>query len=277
MPCKKCNPVNPKLFNSDPQKLSSKAFEDFVKKIHEGSLKPGDIDPDLIKQIAKELKQALFNGFGKDFDNELSEAEFNMLVKLEKNLYVFSGFKTEMELREVNTLLKDEQGNLRSYEDFRTQVKFIDETYNEVYLNAEYNNAVASSAMAAQWEQFESQKEAVPLLQYSTAGDDRVREEHAMLEGITLPVDDPFWSTYYPPNDWGCRCDVIPIVEGETTDLKERLLPDLKPMFENNVGKDGQIFPDTHPYFDVQKKQRKEMEKEFSKLAPKRVYDKNQE
>lgn len=48
---------------------------------------------------------------------------------------------------------------------------------------------------------------------YVTTGDDRVREEHERLDGITLPKDDPFWDRFYPPNGWNCRCQAIPIFE----------------------------------------------------------------
>lgn len=48
---------------------------------------------------------------------------------------------------------------------------------------------------------------------YVTVGDDRVREEHAALEGMTLPKDDPRWLTMFPPNGWACRCQAIPIFE----------------------------------------------------------------
>lgn len=50
---------------------------------------------------------------------------------------------------------------------------------------------------------------------YVTVGDVRVRPEHARLEGVTLPKDDPFWQRYYPPNGWSCRCQAIPLFEKE--------------------------------------------------------------
>ena len=59
---------------------------------------------------------------------------------------------------------------------------------------------------------------------YVTTGDDRVRQSHAMLEGVTLPKDHVFWTMFYPPNGWNCRCQAIPlfepypIVEPETMD-----------------------------------------------------------
>jgi SPP1 gp7 family putative phage head morphogenesis protein len=48
---------------------------------------------------------------------------------------------------------------------------------------------------------------------YSTVRDNRVRDEHADVEGVTLPKEDPFWLTWYPPNGWSCRCAVIPVFE----------------------------------------------------------------
>jgi SPP1 gp7 family putative phage head morphogenesis protein len=46
---------------------------------------------------------------------------------------------------------------------------------------------------------------------YVTVGDDRVRDTHIALDGVTLPKDDPFWQTNTPPNGWACRCTIIAI------------------------------------------------------------------
>lgn len=48
---------------------------------------------------------------------------------------------------------------------------------------------------------------------YVTVGDNRVRDEHAALDGTTRPKDDPFWNSWWPPNGWNCRCQLIPLVE----------------------------------------------------------------
>jgi uncharacterized protein with gpF-like domain len=34
------------------------------------------------------------------------------------------------------------------------------------------------------------------------------RPQHVAWDGLTLSPDDPFWSTHYPPNGWGCQCYV---------------------------------------------------------------------
>ena len=53
--------------------------------------------------------------------------------------------------------------------------------------------------------------------EYVTAGDDRVREGHRVLEGVRLPKEDPFWKKYFPPNGWNCRCTTLEIWKDEPT------------------------------------------------------------
>jgi SPP1 gp7 family putative phage head morphogenesis protein len=66
---------------------------------------------------------------------------------------------------------------------------------------------------------------------YSTVGDNRVREEHARLEGVTLPKDDPFWLRFYPPNGWSCRCQVIPLFEKQIFKRPRGGEPEIDPNF----------------------------------------------
>ena len=48
---------------------------------------------------------------------------------------------------------------------------------------------------------------------YSTVGDDRVRPSHALLDGTTLPKDDPIWDTIMTPNGWECRCQILRVYD----------------------------------------------------------------
>jgi SPP1 gp7 family putative phage head morphogenesis protein len=71
---------------------------------------------------------------------------------------------------------------------------------------------------------------------YVTTGDDRVRDTHYLLDGVTLPKDDPRWSRIWPPNGWNCRCQVISLFEPE---------PVNEPRAERIDGKLVQPGPDT--------------------------------
>ena len=101
--------------------------------------------------------------------------------------------------------------------------------------------------------------------------DSRVRPEHAAWDGIVKPVNDPFWNTRYPPNDWNCRCFVTELKKGDETNLKEHLknfndiqirigqetltnLNNTDKDFSVNWGKVDYIFNPKHTYFKTQRK-----------------------
>ena len=84
-----------------------------------------------------------------------------------------------------------------------------------------------------------------------------MREEHALLDGITRPIDDSFWDTYLPPNDWGCRCDVDQTDEEEVTDIADMSLKEPPEMFRVNAAKEGVVFPQKHPYYETSRSERK--------------------
>lgn len=182
-----------------------------------------------------------------------------MVRKLDDSLFLFSGFKTAQELKEASSLLRKADGSVKAFTEFYTDVRRIDTNYNVNYLEAEYNFAISSSQMAASWAEVQEGGDRYDL-QYRTAGDSHVREEHRALNGITLPPDDPFWQKYYPPNGWNCRCTVRQVRKGKfrTSDPDEAMRrgdeatdsPKQK-IFRFNPGIDRQLFPPHHPYYKL--------------------------
>lgn len=179
-----------------------------------------------------------------------------MRQRLERSTWIFSGMKAIREMGEAFPLIVDENGERKPFERFLNDVRQIDSTYNEHYLRAEYEFATASAQMAAKWERYAQDGDRYDL-QYRTAGDDRVRPEHAALDGITLPPSDSFWESYYPPNGWRCRCDVVQVRRGkyphtphdEAMALGESALStDKKGIFRFNPGKQQRIFPAHNAY-----------------------------
>lgn len=176
-----------------------------------------------------------------------------MRRRLTRSDYIFSGLKTFHELNEAFPSLLDENGNRKSFEQFYNDVQKIDKTYNQNYLHAVYNFVHASAEMAAKWEQYAEDGDRYNL-QYRTAGDDKVRPEHAALNGVTLPMSDPFWETYYPPNGWNCRCTVVQVRKSKyaTTPRdeamargEEALQSDTKGIFWFNPGSSRRPCPTT--------------------------------
>ena len=179
-----------------------------------------------------------------------------MRKRLQRSDYIFSGMKTFHELNEAFPSLLDENGNRKSFEQFLNDVQSIDSTYNANYLRAEYNFVQASAQMAAKWESFMQDGDRYNL-QYRTAGDDKVRPEHAALDRVTLPITDPFWEEYYPPNGWNCRCTVVQVRKSkypvtphnEAMALGEEATgKDTKGIFRFNAGLEQKSVPDYNPY-----------------------------
>ena len=185
-----------------------------------------------------------------------TETPPELTVALQNNAFIFSGFKTYHSLSEVGLALTDADGKVKPFETFRKDVEAIDSKYNTNYLFAEYNHAIHTSQMAVKWHDIMQDGDRYNL-QYRTAGDERVRSEHATLDNTTLPPSDEFWKYYLPPNGWNCRCTVEQVLRDDypmsdpavakaagdacTDEPKARI-------FRYNAGREMTLFPAKHPY-----------------------------
>ena len=108
---------------------------------------------------------------------------------------------------------------------------------NPFLLETQYRTAIQTATSAGQFiiNQDPDVDEIIWGYTYVTAGDDRVRPEHAELDGTTLPKDSPFWQVFWPPNGWNCRCQVITLFE-PTRIKTPGELPELEPRFATNPG-----------------------------------------
>lgn len=236
-------------------------------------LKDPEVSP-LISETAAVFSEAIGSSVAK------SDMPAAMRAKLERSTFIFSGFKTHAELVEVSRLLSKD-GVKTPFDTFARQVKAIDRDYNVNYLRAEYNFAVHSSRSAALWERFSKDADRY-YLQYRTAGDERVREDHRPLHDITLPFDDPFWAEYFPPNGWNCRCTAVRVRRSKYTPSDhdkamaagERATTSLDKhghnraaIFRFNPGAQETLFPPRHPYYKVPQADRQTITAATEKVA----------
>lgn len=252
----------------DPYKRFIKGIEALLERIAKGDLKPSDLNADLFNFTATNLINASAEGVGIKADDYLKSDEL-MIKNLRENVYKFAGFKTHSNLVELNKLLLDDKGKLIPFNEFKKNVQAFREAamkvvqkYNENWLYSEYQTAVLQSQHAANWKRFEKDKDIFPNLKYRTAKDDQVRHSHAKFDGVVKPINDKFWDTYSPQNDWGCRCYLEQTEEKATKEaISMFTVPD---DFKNNTGKTGQIYNDKHPYFNT--KEAKAINKSIEKL-----------
>jgi len=82
-----------------------------------------------------------------------------------------------------------------------------------------YRANLRTARAAGQWERIERTKHVMPYLQYNLGPSERHRPHHEAKAGLVLPVDDPFWDGWMPPNGWGCKCWVRQISPREAAEL----------------------------------------------------------
>ena len=266
-----------------PFEFDDKLFDAVAKLIYEnGGFDISQLEDPAARAVINETLRVLSTAIDSGLPHEVPAT---VRYALENNAFIFSGFKTFHSMREIGLSMVTDNGDIKPFNLFLNDVKTINNKYNHNYLYAEYNHAVGTSLMAAKWHDFEQDGDRYDL-QYRTANDERVREEHALLHNTTLPASDPFWDKYYPPNGWNCRCTVMQVRKGKyptsdpqlamkrgdncTDGVKQR-------MFRYNPGKTLQLFPPKHPYYKAPNDAKKTIEEVVRYEHNKALYQKLKE
>ena len=255
--CDVCKSTNLELSDEEMPKTDKlhQAFRKVVEWLHAtGSFRKKDIKEPIVKALIDETAKIFSKAV--DMNVGVTDASTLLIRELKRSGFVFSGFKTTAMMEEAALLLVDDDGNMKPFEQFSNDVQTLDETYNKQYLYSEYKFATASAQMADKWIRFEQDGDKYDL-QYRTANDKRVRDTHKKLHNVTLPITSRFWDSYYPPNGWGCRCNVVQVrknkfaISNEADAMakgKDATAGSHQRMFMFNSGKSAQLFPPQNPY-----------------------------
>ena len=227
-------------------KQISNKVKRLAKQIYSGQVSTRNLPKSMIKENQ--------NNLNKIIDTHVSEKHTLLKEKLKDNVKRFSVAKTYQVVKQMQSNIKDDDGNLIKFKDF---VNYVDDTnslYNETYSETEGNTAVANAQINNQWQQIQDDKEYLPLLVYRTVGDDLVDDECDVYDGFVASVDDEIWNSIMPTNHFNCRCIVEQVSDSQyspTTDREDiEISADSIPKeFNINVGKEQVIFPNSHPYF----------------------------
>ncbi|WP_074723447.1 PBECR2 nuclease fold domain-containing protein [Flavobacterium frigoris] len=161
----------------------------------------------LIVAEALELTKGLKSGYG--ITTGYNTPDTLAMQLMEYNLFEFSDSKTEARLAAMTDLLIDQEKNeIRSESDFKKLANERVKDLNQNYLTTEYNLSVAVGQNSAAYHRFLAEKDTVTsFVQYETAGDSKVRSEHAKLDGKIFNLSDREAMKLFPPNGHGCRCE----------------------------------------------------------------------
>lgn len=263
-------------------KYTKEQQDRLLERIFRGNVSLVRLPADLYHAIADRLKSGLYKGFrGGLTAFTYGKPDHLLLNELRTNIYAFSAAKTFQEVKEISgKLVKD--GQIIPFNEFKKEADQIFDQYNKHWLRAEYRTAIGQARNARAWNKFEAQKETFQLLRYNAVSDDNICPICEPLDGITLPVDDPFWDNFMPENHFNCRCLVEQYTDEEArptgdekvfTAADEAVSQGLSEEFMMNPGKDGVVFkeagPNKHPYFDVEPRYQSFAKENFGLPIPK--------
>lgn len=246
--CDECSTMKMNAVLAISMEPYTKLIEKIANDLHEGKMKPSDLNVDMVKQMYKDLSTATETVYGDKWVKFDIKEPQSLVQKFKKNLWQFSCAKTLAELQEMNNLLLD-KGRIRPFPEYLQQVRKTNMKFNENYLQAEHQTAVKGCQAAEQWKAFLKDADLFPNLEYRTVGDNLVRPQHALLNGTVKPIGDVFWTLYYTPNGWRCRCYVVQTAAKATPGKIDD--PSVSPEFRGNVALDEEIFTNKGGFFKL--------------------------
>lgn len=202
------------------------------------------IDAGLFSEVQRIVSNAIDIGY----DAPAGGSSFAQ--ELKNNAEVWSAFKVHRMGRDIAARMLDEDGNLKSFEQFKADTKDIVDHQVGRWLRTEFDTAVKRAHRAAEMRQFMEEADVFPNIEWLPSTAVNPRESHMPFYHRIWPIDDPFWEKHKPGDEWGCQCDWRATDE-EPTDNTGIGEESIKPSagLGGNPARTGQIFSNDHPYF----------------------------
>jgi SPP1 gp7 family putative phage head morphogenesis protein len=201
------------------------------------------VSPENQKLLWQHYYDTLAKGVDAGYNSTIEMYDPALAHSLKYDIAKFSAFKETSFRKQLESALT-KNGKIVPWSEFKKTADVLNIDYNRRWLKTEYNHTVATANMAQQWQDFEADKDLYPNLRYNAVNDGRTREQHKAWDGLILPIEHVFWKSHYPPNDWGCRCNVEQTDDKPTVEMPEILI---KGAFNNNAALSGKVFNEV-PY-----------------------------
>ena len=221
----------------------------FVQRIYRGFDTATGIEPAMWREVLRIVNEATVEGLAQ---GKASTREESFLAALRHANGVFAAFKVHTMGQEMAAKLLDADGRLKPFGKWLDDISSISSHQVGAWLQTEYDTAVIRAHNAADWQEFERNKDVMPNLRWmpTTSKDPESSHRAYWQRKLTLPVDDPFWNEHHPGDRWNCKCSLEQTDDPATPELKTQFADD-RPQrgLDNNPGKDGHLFSQDHPYF----------------------------
>lgn len=217
-----------------------------IKNIYERKYNPNkEIDGHLLEEVHRIINAATDIGFsGREADGEF-------MRQLKSNNGVFAAFKTHRMGRDIASRLIDDNGEVKSFQQFQQDVEPITSHHIDRWLRTEYDTAIKRAQQAADMMQYREEADVLPNLEWLPSTAMNPREDHMPFYHHIWAIDDPFWQKHKPGDQWGCLCDLAPTDAPITDNEGLGGEPNAKPSkgLSGDPSRTGIIFSDDHPYF----------------------------
>lgn len=220
----------------------------FLRNIYKGFDTDHGIEATMWREVLRIINEGTVEGLAKAKTPPTHEQDFYEALRHSNE--VFAAFKVHTMGVEMASKLHDADGKLKPFGKWVEDVGSISSHQVGSWLQTEYDTAVIRAHAAADWREFERNKDIMPNLRWMPTTSKEPESSHRAYwqMKLTLPVDDPFWEEHHPGDRWNCKCSL------EATDdpvVRPAGMEPTKPQrgLENNPGKDGHTFSDNHPYF----------------------------
>jgi len=217
---------------------------------------------ELMTKRAEFLLNHAFYGYGISFDDAIEiiknddtstltsdEAEQrDMLIGLTDNLIDFSVAEQHQALLEMAA----DRDDSSDYDEFVSLATGTFSKFNKTYAGIENSDVVFALGLAAEWVNYEEND----IIQFTTQGDERVRQSHEALDGLRYRKKD-FPAALVPPIAHACRCYLLDLKSTDgrkltnKSNVDELISAAADPTFKHNVATSGKMFSEDHPYFQV--------------------------
>lgn len=268
--CINCLPTNATDTKFEYWKWNNQLFEE----ITSAGFDPKKLNEKMVLESTRSMMRSI--------EEEVSGSDAaKRLAGYELNVFTHNSLKNYRFLSEAKQAAEQLKGA-----ELKQWLKVHNDIYYKNYHSTELQAAVQITRAKEQWAEIEEMSDVLPWLTFHAIRDERTRDSHAALDGLTYRANDPIWQKIFPPLDYNCRCFVTQEFDG-TESPKPANMPTIPKAFVRDFGSEPaeRLFSDKSPFMDQGRMKEiglkpvsfaqpdfKQMNEAMSKMLPKLQY-----
>lgn len=228
--------------------FSPEALAKGLEAIYKGLNVRDEIEDHIFRETLRLFNEAAAKGFT---DSDWPEVPDEFVNQIRTNNAIWSAFRVHRMQNDIASKLLDEDGQLKKFDRWVEDIKGMTSHYVGPWLRTEYSTAVIRAHQAADWKHFEAEADIFPNVRWMPTTSPQQDPLHRQYweKKLTLPVNHPFWEKHRPGDRWNCKCTLQQTDEQVNDEVIKDFYPvPQEPGLDNNPGKDGKLFSNTHPY-----------------------------